>query len=227
MPHSVPQLWGKWTGRELPIHSSALDGGIKFKNTGGDVFLYVKAPDHETAAKLVATVLPLLKLLSVTIDTVIGGKRPDIRVIGGRYLDGITNPNDPISLTEDILISGDNRGASFALTQQFTFDWPGISSMAPDTQDEMIGRNTDGAVLPQHSLHGHVHRVTARDSKGDKRKLLRQSLAFGEAEGHAGREKGCHVCWILQRPVTFRRNSQKLARQHTRAAGGPTYGCVQ
>lgn len=187
-----PQIWGKWTGQDFPIHTATLDAGVKFTNSRDDVLLYVKAPDHETAAKLVATVLPRLKSLSLTIDVVIGGKRPDVRIIGGRYLDGITNPNDPISLTEDILLNRSHAypGASFALTQKFIFDWPSISSQAPDTQDQMIGRNTDGTVLPRQVMPGHIYHANVRDRNGDERKLLRQALPFGEVLGHAGREKG-------------------------------------
>ncbi len=188
----APALWGKWSGRDIPIQTSVLSGGIKFLDTGGDVLLYVKTPDAATAKRLVEAVWPRLAALSAKTDVVEVGKRADARIMGGRYLDAITNPNDPISLTEDILIGGDAsyRGASFGITQKFLFDWASISSQSPDTQDEMIGRNTEGAVLSQHALLAHTHRAHIRDQNGDQRKLLRQALPFGKSAGHAGREEG-------------------------------------
>lgn len=188
----APALWGKWSGREIPIHTSVLSGGIKFSDTGGDVLLYVKTPDAAAAENIIKPFWPRLEALSARIDAVEVGKRPDARIMGGRYLDAITNPNDPISLTEDILIGGDPsyRGASFGITQKFLFDWASISSQSPDTQDEMIGRNTQGAVLSQHALLAHTHKAHIRDHNGDQRKLLRQALPFGKSAGHAGREEG-------------------------------------
>ena len=186
----APALWGEWSGRQIPIHTAVLDHGVKFRNTGGDVLLYVKSPDHQTAARLLAPLMPRLEALAEKMDVVVAGKRPDGRVMGGRYLDGITNPNDPVSLTEDILIDGPYRGACFGFTQKFLFDWTSIASQAPDTQDEMIGRNPDGTVLPEYTTHSHIHRAHVLDSNGDNRKLLRQALPFGASAGHAGREEG-------------------------------------
>lgn len=118
------------------------------------------------------------------------GKRLDSRIIGGRYHDGITNPNDPVSLQEDILINGDYKGSSFAFTQRFLFDWGAIKSNTVDSQDQIVGRRTDGSILSQHSTRGHVHRANVRDSNGDQRKILRQALPFGRVHNHSGREQG-------------------------------------
>ncbi|KAK4212310.1 hypothetical protein QBC37DRAFT_388937 [Rhypophila decipiens] len=188
-----PKLWGRWKGREIPISTKVLgNSNKKFALTWGDVLIYVKASRHKHADKILEPFMPRLKALSCEMDAVEVGKRPDARIMGGRYLDSITNPNDPISLTEDILIGGDARyrGSCFGFTQKFLFDWPGIASQTADSQDEMIGRNPDGAALPQHAVHSHVHRAHSRDSNGDQRKLLRQALPFGSAGKHAGRELG-------------------------------------
>jgi len=188
----APALWAKWTGRDISISTKELGGGHKFFDTGGDVLLYVKTPDAATAEKFIATVRQRLLALSEKIEAVKVGKRPDTRIMGGRYVDAITNPNDPISLTEDILIDGDPsyRGASFGMTQRFLFDWSSISSQSPDSQDAMIGRNPEGAVLSQHAVHAHTHRAHILDGNGDQRKLLRQALPFGTSDSHAGREEG-------------------------------------
>ena len=186
----APALWGRWTGRDIPIHTHVLDTSPKLRNTGGDVLLYLKTPDHAAAGRLMAPVLPELEALAETLDLVVVGKRADGRVMGGRYLDGITNPNDPASLAQDILIPGAQAGACFAFTQKFLFDWPSIASMAPDSQDEMVGRDPEGNVLPQHATRSHVHRAHVVDVAGNNRKLLRQALPFGAQDGHAGREQG-------------------------------------
>ncbi|KAK3937327.1 formate c-acetyltransferase [Diplogelasinospora grovesii] len=188
-----PELWGTWTQRSIPISVKVLANSGKFKYDLGDVLLYIKAPSHEIAAKIVDHHLKRLDELSLQpIEPLVVGKRPDARIMAGRYLDGITNPNDPVSLAEDILISGDPKyqGSCFAITQKFEFDWPGIASQAADTQDEMFGRNPDGTSLPQHAVHAHIRRAHIEDSNGDQRKLLRQALPYGTSAGHAGREEG-------------------------------------
>jgi Dyp-type peroxidase family len=187
----APSLWGTWNERAIPIQTDVLGRGIKFRNTGGDVLLYIKAPSKELAAKLVSTVWDRLQAISKSIDAVAAGKRKDIRVPGGRYNEGITNPNDPVSLVEDILIRDPcYAGASFAFTQKFEFDWPRISIQSASSEDEMIGRNPDGASLPQHATHSHIHRAHVKDKDQNQRKILRQALSFGKSAGHAGREKG-------------------------------------
>lgn len=185
-----PGLWGAWMGREIPVHTKVLDNSLKFTHTGGDVLLYLKTPDHASAKNWLAPFMPELERLCDAIECVTVGKRPDGKVMGGRYLDGITNPNDPVSMAEDILLAGDYPGACFGFTQKFVFDWTSIAAMAADDQDEMIGRQPSGTVLPQHATHSHIHRAHILDENGDNRKLLRQALPFGEEAGHAGRERG-------------------------------------
>ncbi|KAI3319750.1 PFL-like glycyl radical enzyme [Xylariaceae sp. AK1471] len=196
----APALWGHWTERDIPISTKVLDNGFNnFTNTGGDVLLYIKSPDRETAAELVASIIPQLEpLIQDTqegIQAVEVGKRPDGRVVGGRYVDHISNPNDPISLAEDILISDPSpyHGATFGFTQKFVYDWPDIASQSGNALDAVIGRRPDGEIISQHSDQGdnaHIRRAHTLDENLDQRKLLRQALPFGESKGHASREEG-------------------------------------
>ncbi len=185
-----PELWGRWRGREIPVSRAVLNNSPKLRDTGGDVLLYVKAASAATAARLMGDARAALEALSADIEILPVGKRPDAKVMGGRYLDGITNPNDPVSLASDILVDGEFRGASFGFTQKFLFEWSSISDMLPDAQDAMLGRDTNGAILPQHDRNAHIHRVHVLDSNGDNLKLLRQALPFGEHAGGAAREMG-------------------------------------
>ncbi|KAI1881549.1 hypothetical protein JX265_000375 [Neoarthrinium moseri] len=188
-----PKLWSKWTGREIRISTKVLDGNpTKFRNTHGDVFFYLKTPDHETAKELLKDTKARLGLLAKEngIETIIAGKRQDCRIVGGRYLDSITNPNDPVSLSEDIFLGGKELGSCFGFTQKFIFDWPSILSYSSDSQNEIVGRKKNGSILSQHAAHGHIHRANVRDANGDQRKLLRQALPFGTAEKSSGREEG-------------------------------------
>lgn len=185
-----PQLWGQWRGREIPVSRKVLDESPKLRDTGGDVFLYIKSDDAATAAALMDSVRPTLNDLAAQLDIQAAGKRPDQKVMGGRYLDGITNPNDPVGLAADILQDGPYRGACFAFTQKFLFDWRSISTMLPDAQDALIGRNPEGMALPQGDLNAHIRRVHVMDKNGDNLKLLRQALPFGTQDGNAAREKG-------------------------------------
>ncbi|KAL9126808.1 MAG: hypothetical protein Q9217_004203 [Psora testacea] len=185
-----PQLWGKWNNRSIPISDKVLNGTDQFMNTHGDVLLYLKTHDHKTAERLLEEPKRRLDGLAKDIDCVVMGKRQDSRIMGGRYHDGITNPNDPVSLQEDILINGDYKGSSFAFTQRFLFDWGAITSNTLDSQNQIVGRRTDGSILSQHSIRGHIHRANVRDSNGDQRKMLRQALPFGKVNHYSGREQG-------------------------------------
>ena len=193
-----PELWGNWTKRAIPVTRDVLDAASpKLCDSGGDVFLYIKSHDPDAVARLAERFLPRLRDLSTeAFDSVAAGKRPDGKVIGGRYHDGITNPTDPVSVSEDVLVSrldhlGGQPGSAFALTQKFIFDWPAIAAMAPDTEDAMIGRNPEGAALPQAPAHAHIRRAHGvYDSNGDSRKMMRHALPFGTAAGHASREEG-------------------------------------
>lgn len=196
-----PKLWGQWTGRRIPIETQVLDHSHKFRNTGGDVLLYLKSDDPETAAKLMAEVRPELERLSKELDVVAVGKRPDGRILAGRFLDGITNPNDPITLAADILVEGEFAGASFGFSQKFLFDWETIAAMTADGENAMIGRDPAGAILPNGDANAHIRRAHVIDSNGDNRKLLRQALPFGEFEGNPAREQGLmFVAFCNQQP---------------------------
>lgn len=188
----APSLWGQWTGQIFDISTKTLDRGINFSNTGGDVLIYIKTFDADTAARLSASIIPLLEPLIAKIEAVKVGKRSDGRVVGGRYLDHITNPNDPLSLVEDILISEPEpcTGATFGITQKFKFDWPDLSSQSGDALDAVIGRRHNGVVISQHADRAHIHRAHVLDENKDQRKLLRQALPYGESEGQASREEG-------------------------------------
>ncbi|KAL8995951.1 MAG: hypothetical protein Q9169_004424 [Polycauliona sp. 2 TL-2023] len=185
-----PELWGKWNNRIIPISDRVLNGTNQWMNTHGDVFLYLKTHDHETAETLLEEPKKRLDGLAKDIDCVVMGKRQDSKVMGGRYHDGITNPNDPVSLQEDILVNGAYKGSSFAFTQRFLFDWEAMASKTSDSQNQIVGRRTDGSILSQHSVRGHVHRANVRDNNGDQRKILRQALPIGKVGHHAGREEG-------------------------------------
>ena len=187
----APDLWGEWHNRSIPISTDVLDeNGYKFKNTHGDLFLYLKTLSPHTAEEFLKEPKDALQKLARKIDAIVVGKRKDARILAGRYLDGITNPNDPVSLQEDILIHGDFKGSCFAFTQQFKFDWKSILSYTTEGQNQTIGRRNDGSILSQHATYGHIHRANVRDENGDQRKLLRQALPYGNVVGHSGREEG-------------------------------------
>lgn len=208
-----PQLWGERNNRRITISDKVLNGTDQYMNTHGDVFLYLKTQDHKTAEQLLEEPKKRLHGLAKDIDCVVMGKRQDSRIMGGRYHDGITNPNDPISIQEDILMDGHYKGSSFAFTQRFVFDWDAINSNTVDGQNQIVGRRTDGSILAQHATRGHVHRANVRDSNGDQRKLLRQALPFGKVDHHSGREQGVMFVALCNEQQRFEDIIQNLLGQ--------------
>lgn len=191
----APALWGRWTGRDIPINNQVLKHGLHLQDTGGDFLLYIKSPDKATANKIVSTFITELVELAEDIHQLELGKRPDGRVMGGRYVDHITNPNDPISLSEDILIDSDglDNGSSFGFTQKFKFDWPDVTSQPGEALNAVIGRRPNGEIVSQQKYlteNAHINRAHTLDANLDQRKLLRQALPFDESNEHASREEG-------------------------------------
>jgi Dyp-type peroxidase family len=185
-----PELWGEWHDRDIPVSREVLNHFPKLRDTGGDVFLYLKSDEAAVAAELMDSVRPALETLASKLEILSAGKRPDGKVMAGRYLDNITNPDSAVGLAADVLLDGAYRGASFAFTQKFLFDWQSIGAMLPDAQDAMIGRNPDGMPLPHGDVNAHIRRVHVLDGNGDNLKLLRQALPFGAHDGSAAREQG-------------------------------------
>ncbi|KAI0104995.1 pyruvate formate lyase-domain-containing protein [Nemania sp. FL0031] len=211
----APALWGRWVGRDIPISTEVLGHGLQFTDTGGDVLLYIKAPSKRSAAEIVATFIQQLHPLTNDIQNIPLGKRPDGRVMGGRYVDHISNPNDPISLAEDILVDseGIDHGASFAFTQKFVFDWPDLNSQSGDALDAVIGRRPNGEIISQQAskaVNAHIHRAHTIDSNRDQRKLLRQALPYDESDGHASREEGIMFVALCNEQPRFEKILQSM-----------------
>lgn len=190
-----PSLWGKWAERDIPISSEVLKHGLHFKDTGGDVLIYVKSRDQKSPGEILKTFRDKLLHYVRDVQTLELGKRPDGRVMGGRYVDHISNPNDPISLSEDILVTSDNidSGSSFAFTQKFIFDWTDLNSQSGDALDGVLGRRPNGEIISQQAsqaVNAHIHRAHTIDKNRDQRKLLRQALPYDDPDGHASQEEG-------------------------------------
>ncbi|KAI0908827.1 pyruvate formate lyase-domain-containing protein [Ustulina deusta] len=224
-PHSTfiagfsPALWGRWTGRDIPISSEVLQHGLHFKDTGGDFLLYIKSPDKKTANQIVSTVISELDNLANDIQHLELGKRPDGRVMGGRYVDHITNPNDPISLAEDILVDSDglDNGSCFGFTQKFVFDWPDLTSQPGEALNAVIGRRPDGEIISQQrskAENAHVHRAHTLDDNLDQRKLLRQALPYDESNKHASREEGIMFVAFCNEQQRFESILQSMLGKH-------------
>ncbi|KAI2633412.1 pyruvate formate lyase-domain-containing protein [Xylaria nigripes] len=214
-----PALWGRWTERSIPVATRMLDHGLHFRNTGGDALLFIKTPDHKTASELVASILRPLEPLIENIESLALGRRPDGRVVGGRYVDHITNPNDPISLTEDILIGGEYpyRGGSFCMTQKFILDWSDISAQPGETLDAVFGRRPDGEIISQQAVQAegsHINCAHTLDHNRDQRKLLRQALPYGEADGRASREKGLMFIAFCNEQERFESILENMMGEH-------------
>ncbi|KAI0201671.1 pyruvate formate lyase-domain-containing protein [Astrocystis sublimbata] len=211
----APALWGRWVGRDIPISSTVLQHGLQFKDTGGDVLLYIKSRDRKAAAAIVATFIRQLSLLANDVHTLKLGKRPDGRVMGGRYVDHITNPNDPISLAEDILVGGKgpDSGATFGFTQKFTFDWQDINSQPGEGLDAVFGRRPNGEIISQQAsqaVNAHINCAHTLDHNRDQRKLLRQALPYDETNQHASREEGLMFVAFCNEQMRFEEVLQSM-----------------
>lgn len=191
------ELWSQWTGRTPPGAPSGkplLATSSHFRDTGGDVWLYVKADSEKGVDALLAEVSRQLGPLLARQEETRASMPPDHKILDQHFVDGITSPSDPASVVDNILQTGTEAspGSCWALAQKFEVAWTAFSDLSVNAQQNVIGRDDHAVLIPDQDIRSHIKRVRVLAEDHSNRQLVRQALPFGHAPSGGGREKGIY-----------------------------------
>lgn len=188
-------LWASFTGRVPPGAPPAeplLARDAHFRDTGGDLFLYLKGDSPEAVDALLARTEEQLGELLARRTLTRAALPPDGKILDQHFTDGITSPSDPASVVDRILQTGTSSapGSCWAIAQRFEVMWTAFGDMSPDGQQNVIGRTDDAVLIPDQDVRSHIKRVRVLAEDHANHELVRQALPFGPLPGSGGRERG-------------------------------------
>lgn len=201
-------LWSQWHAHAPPGGPPAdplLARDPHFRDTGGDLFLYLKGDSHEAIDALLALTDEHLGGLLAT-RTVTRAKLPgDGKILDQHFTDGITSPSDPASVAGRVLQSGTDAspGSCWAIAQKFKVLWTAFSDMSPDEQQNVIGRTDQAVLIPDQDVRSHIKKVRVLAEDHTNHELVRQALPFGPMPNSGGRERGIYFAAFARSADTF------------------------
>ena len=175
-----------------PKKDSVLKDTDYFRDTQGDMFLYLKSEDVSYCEELKFIAQKLFIDYSKQIHETHGRMREDRKILDHHFYDGITSPTDPAEVVGSIIRDEDTpyAGSSWAFTQKFHVEWDFFSRLNTDQKSDVIGRNEQGVIIPDDDKRSHIQRARVYNNQRENLKLVRQALPFGQSNSGAGREKG-------------------------------------
>jgi len=218
---AVSGRWWQWISGTAPAggppEHSILDRSKHFADTGGDVWLFLKAESDAGIEALLEAVDRALGEWIEERDEVHGYQRRDRKILDQHFYDGITSPSDPASVVSQVLQSGEGRadGSCWVFVQTFHIGWDAFDVRSLAGQQDVIGRDDKGVLIPIDDVKRHVERARIFDDNRDNLKLLRQSMPFGESPLGGGREEGIEF-------VAFTPDTERIERILRRMVGGPS-----
>jgi Dyp-type peroxidase family len=202
-------LWARWRG-QLPPGAPPADPLLKsdahFRDTGGDLFLYLKGNSDDAVEALLALTGKQLDGLLARSSVTRAALPPDGKILDQHFTDGLTSPTDPASVVGRILQTGTNAapGSCWAIAQKFEVMWTAFGDMSPNGQQNVIGRTDQAVLIPDEDVRSHIRRVRdiAQDDHANY-ELVRQALPFGPMPNSGGRERGIFFAAFAQSADIF------------------------
>ena len=90
----------------IPMAGPLLATSSHFRDSGGDLWLYLKADSEKGVDALLAEVAQQLGPLLARKEETRAALPPDHKILDQHFVDGITSPSDPASVVENILQTG-------------------------------------------------------------------------------------------------------------------------
>lgn len=194
----------------MPIPQEPMDAGmlnqVPFKNTAGDFWFHIKSENRQTCSEIANFVKNCFEGIADQMTETEAGKRPEGKVIAERFRDAMINPVDPVNFAERILVGREDapyEGSSFVLQQKFQHNWQRLDAMTMIEKENMIGRNHDNTIIPQHDDRSHIKCVRQLDGQRVTQRIMRQAVPFGQAPEGGGREEGIYFVAYSNAPEVF------------------------
>jgi Dyp-type peroxidase family len=204
-----PVLWEEWSNKPaatcdgIDFQSTLLDENDKFTNSEADIFIFVKSMDKKEGQQLINSVEKILSGMDIETSVIHAHKRANGRVLGGRFVDGITNPPDPTGMAHFVIRHDELAGGCFAFHQKFEINWHAINGMTTSQVNEMVGRKGLGNILPGDDDRSHIRLAHIFDKKDNNINILRQSMPYGKSGAGRAFEEGLSF-------LAFSRSAQVL-----------------
>ncbi len=201
-------LWQRWSGHApagAPPAEPLLARDAHFRDTGGDLFLYLKGGSNAAVDRLLALVDDQLGNLVANRSVTRAALPPDGKILDQHFTDGLTTPTDPASVAGRIVQSGTGTapGSCWALAQKFEVMWTAFGDQDLDEQQDAIGRTDAGVLIPGQDVRSHIKRVHALAEDHANYELVRQALPFGPMPNSGGRERGVFFAAFAQSASIF------------------------
>lgn len=201
-------LWCKVNGMPLPqgMTGHAKLARAPFRHSPGDLWFHIKGDSPQACEKVLDAIQAGLTPILRSVDVTPASKRDGGKVLGGRFIDGMINPVDRVNLSERIIVGeGDAfyRGSAYVLQQKFKHNWPRLNDMNEIEMQDMIGRNQDDALIPEHDDRSHVKCVRRHNGERMTLDILRQALPYGRSPSAAGHEEGVFFAAYAQSGEIF------------------------
>lgn len=193
-------LWTQWCeAHKMPVpKGSPTPGKLKkppFKQSGGDLWFHIKGDSEESCQKIHDAIASELASITESVAFTVGDKMHGGKVFGGRFIDGLINPVDPVNLSERVIVGDEDpyyRGAAYVLQQKFKHNWDRLNDMSAIEKENMIGRNQDNTIFPTHDDRSHIKCVRKLNGERMTLSILRQALPFGHSPSAKGNEEGVY-----------------------------------
>jgi Dyp-type peroxidase family len=214
------RLWEEWfvqTPPGGPGDDTILNRSSVFRDTGGDLWLFLKSSSLDNCRELLSLIRQGLGSSVEKSEETEAQQEVDGKILGDHFYDGLTNPADPAGLSEYIIRTSDDAyaGSCWAFIQKFVIDWDPYVALSPDGQDDVIGRTGKGAIIPDGDIRSHIQRARVFDDSRGSLDLLRLSLPFGRSASGAGHEKGIYF-------TGFARETHVLEQSLRNLSGDPS-----
>lgn len=205
------ELWTQWCeANGMPRPKSAPNPGklkkLPFKHSGGDLWFHIKGESEDSCRKIYDAILHEFGDLVHGESLTVGDKSHGGKVFGGRFIDGLINPVDPVNLSERVIVGEEDpyyRGAAYVLQQKFKHNWARLDDMSAIEKENMIGRNQDNTIFPSHDDRSHIKCVRKLDGERMTLDILRQALPYGHSPTARGNEEGVYFAAYGQRGDVF------------------------
>ena len=194
-------LWAAWTGQQppgRPVADSILQSSPHFSQScGGDhLWIFLKSDAAEACAALQRQITDALGSAIKQLDCTPARQRGDGKVLDHHFSDGLTSPSDPIGIVGPVVMDAGDAfvGSSWGLLQRFRIHWEAYAPQTLQAKEDLIGRNSDGALIPDDDARSHVQRARVLDGQQGALSMLRQALPYGDSPSGRGREQG--ICFV-------------------------------
>nr|MDQ5864816.1 Dyp-type peroxidase [Chloroflexota bacterium] len=158
------------------------------------LWFYLKAGTAARCEELMAIVSRGLAGSIERVDETAAQHEHDWKVLGDHFYDGVTRPTDPAGVLNYVL-NTDNDGYSgscWCFVQRFEVDWAQFANMNTDEEEDVIGRDGNGIIIPDDDMRSHIQRARVFAGNEGNQELLRLSIPYGKSPLGAGREKGIY-----------------------------------